>query len=211
MNKKLIWIIGGVLGLALIVGLAAAIASEEPIDENVGFGDPTVEGQSLPMVENPNAGDPATGMTAPTVTGTDWNGNEYTIGPDGRAKIVVFLAHWCPHCQAEVPEIVQWMNAGGLPGGVDLYGVTIFTNPVRTNFPPSQWLEREGWNAPVIMDDRENSIALGYGVISTPTYIVLDGENKNLGRLAGEIGIAGYNLLASIAEASLDSGDSGDS
>src|SRR5690606_27487627 len=76
MNKKLIWIIGGVLGLALIVGLAAAIASEEPIDENVGFGDPTVEGQSLPMVENPNAGDPAPRRTAPTGSGTGWTGRE---------------------------------------------------------------------------------------------------------------------------------------
>ncbi|HEX6947486.1 MAG TPA: TlpA disulfide reductase family protein [Acidimicrobiia bacterium] len=204
MNKKLLWIVGGVVGLALIVGLAWAIANEPARDPNAGYGDPTVEGENLPMVENPNAGDPAVGMTAPTVTGTDWNGNEITIGPDGRPKIVVFLAHWCPHCQAEVPRIIDWLEDGGLPEGVDLYAATIFTNASRPNFPPQDWLEREGWDVPTVMDSAENEIVQGFGVLSTPTYIVLDGENKNLGRAAGEIGVSGLNALAAIAESSIE-------
>lgn len=199
MNKNLMWIGGGVVGLALIVWMAVAIAGEEPVDSTIGYGTPTVTGQNLPLVENPNAGDPAIGMTAPTVVGADWDGNEVRIEPDGRPKVIVFLAHWCPHCQAEVPVINRWLEEGGLPSGVDFYGATIFTDARRANFPPQTWLDDEGWDVPTVMDDAENSVALGYGVFGTPYYIVLDGQNRNLGRFSGEIGRAGLDALAGLA------------
>lgn len=203
MNKNLMWIIGGVVGLAIVVGLAWAIAGEQPLDESAGFGNPTVTGESLP-VGGSGGGDPAVGMTAPTVVGADWKGTEVSIEPDGRPKIIVFLAHWCPHCQAEVPVVQQWVDDGNLPEGVDIYGVTIFTNSARVNFPPQAWLERENWTIPTLMDNSDNAVARGFGVASTPTYAVLDGDNVNLGRASGEIGVAGLNTLAAIAEASIE-------
>lgn len=198
------WIVGGVLGLALIVWLAAAIAGEEDGSNAVAFGNVTVEGADLPFFDV-SASDPAIGITAPTVTGEDWNGNQYTIGPDGRPKIVVMVAHWCPHCQAEVPIMQQWVDGGGLPDGVDIYGVTVLTNQLRdgSTYPPSKWLESEGWTIPTLMDDEGGSIATAFGLTSTPTYLVLDGENNNLGRIAGEIGTPGFDGLASIAQASI--------
>lgn len=206
MNKNLMWIIGGVVGLALIVGLAWAIAGEEPLDESAGFGNPTLTGDNLPMVENPNlTGDPAIGLTAPTVVGGDWEGNEVTIGPDGRPKIIVFLAHWCPHCQAEVPVIQNWLADGGLPEGVDLYAATVSTNARLSNFPPQAWLERENWEVPTVMDNASNAIALGFGMRGTPYYVVLDGDNVSLRRASGEIGVAGLNALAAIAAGSIES------
>ncbi len=203
MNKNLMWIIGGVVGLALVVGLAWAIAGEEPLDESAGFGNPTVTGENLPVAGS-GGGDPAAGMTAPTVIGADWKGNAVSIEADGRPKIVVFLAHWCPHCQREVPVIQQWVDDGNLPEGVDIYGVTIFTNSARTNFPPQAWLERENWTIPTLMDNSDSAVARGFGVASTPTYAVLDGDNVNLGRASGEIGIAGLNTLAAIAAGSIE-------
>lgn len=204
MNKNLKWIIGGVVGLALVVGLAWAIAGEEPPDASAGFGTPTVTGENLPILPQ-GGGDPAVGSTAPTVVGADWNGNEVSIEPDGRPKIVIMLAHWCPHCQAEVPVVQRWVDDGGLPEGVDIYGVTIFTNSARVNYPPQAWLERENWTVPTLMDNADNDVALAFGTASTPTYIVLDGDNVNLGRASGEIGVTGLNTLAAIAAASLDS------
>jgi thiol-disulfide isomerase/thioredoxin len=206
-NKGLIyWIGGGVIGLGLIVWLAFSIAGETEVDDAIGFGDPTVEGTGLPFFES-SAADPAVGVIAPTVTGADWDSNEYTIGPDGRAKIIVMLAHWCPHCQAEVPVIQDWVDAGGVPEGVDLYGVTVLTNRLRqsSTWPPQEWLEGEGWTSPTIMDDEAGSIVTAYGLTSTPTYVVLDGDNNNLGRFAGEIGVSGLDTLAALAVGSLDS------
>ena len=204
-RKSLIyWIIGGVLGLGLIVALAFSIAGETAVDESIAFGEVTVEGTDLPFLQG-QAADPAVGLTAPTVTGSDWEGNEYTIGPDGRAKIVVMLAHWCPHCQAEVPVIQDWMEAGNLPEGVDLYGVTVLTNRLRdgSTWPPQVWLEEEGWTAPTIMDNEDGRLVQAYGLTSTPTYVVLGPDNENLGRLAGEIGVTGLDALARIAADSL--------
>ena len=55
---------------------------------------------ALPPYDATLAEDPAVGMTIPTVTGTDFDGNDITItGDDGKAKVIVFVAHWCPHCQ----------------------------------------------------------------------------------------------------------------
>ena len=42
------------------------------------------------------------GSTAPTVVGYDFMGQRVTIEDNGKPKLIVFLAHWCPHCQREV-------------------------------------------------------------------------------------------------------------
>lgn len=203
-RSTIYWIVGGVVGLGLIVLLAFSIAGETGLDESVGFGEVSVEGEDLPFFDSA-AADPAVGLTAPTVSGADWDGNDFTIGPDGRAKIIVMLAHWCPHCQAEVPVVQEWVDGGGLPEGVDIYGITVLTNRLRDGdtWPPSEWLEGEGWTIPTIMDDEAGSVVSAYGLTSTPTYVVLDGDNNNLGRLAGEIGVSGLEFLADTAAASL--------
>jgi len=200
MNKIILWIIGGVVGLGLIVGLAFSIASEESLDESIAFGEVTVEGANLPFLEDPS-NDPALGVPAPTVSGGDWNDNQYSIAADGRPKIVIFLAHWCPHCQAEVPVVQDWINSGGLPSDVDMYSITVLSEKLRPNWPPQVWLEDEGWTVPVIMDDVRSSAALAYGMRGTPFYVVLDGENTNLGRFSGELGVAGLEAMVQIAQA----------
>lgn len=200
------WGLGGLLGLVLIVWMAWAIASETEIDESVAFGEVTVEGEALPTVDL-SQGDPAIGLQAPTITGTDLNGNQLTIGPDGRPKIVVLLAHWCVHCQADVPVMQEWIDSGGVPEGVDVYAATVRTNRLQdsSTWPPSEWLESEGWTVPTVKDDQSGTIERSYGLTGTPYYIVLDGDNNNLGRLSGAIGVEGFNALAAIAQAGLES------
>ncbi|MGC2241476.1 MAG: TlpA family protein disulfide reductase [Acidimicrobiia bacterium] len=198
------WILGGVVGLAAIVALAISIAGEQPLDESVGYGTPSVSGTALP-VYNSAAADPAIGLQAPTATGADWNGNLVSIEPDGTPKIVIFLAHWCPHCQAEVPVVQSWVDAGNLPDNVELISVATSTDPLRPNWPPQDWLEREGWTAPVIMDDASGTVAGSFGMAGTPFWVVLDGNNQNLQRVSGEIPVDGLNALAAIAQASIGS------
>jgi len=198
MSRPVLWIIGGVVGLGLIVLLAASIASEVPVDTSIGYGEVEVDGDPLPVLGD--QGDVAIGFDAATVTGSDWNDVESTIGPDGRPKIVLFLAHWCPHCQNEVPLVQDWIDAGNLPDDVDMYSVTTLTDPTRSDgWPPQDWLVEEGWTVPVIMDDELNTVAIAYGLAGTLFYAVLDGDNANLQRVSGEIGIAGLNALVDIA------------
>ncbi len=205
-NSNLIWwIAGGVVGFGLIVWLAIAIAGETDVDESIVYGEVTVEGDPLPFLQSGQA-DPAVGLTVPTVTGESLDGEQLTIGPDGNAKIIVMLAHWCPHCQAEVPIIQNWVESGGLPDGVDIYGTTVLTNRLQDGdtWPPSEWLDSEGWTIPTVKDDQAGSIVEAYGMQGTPTYVVLGPDNENLGRLSGEIGIDGLNAIANIAAGSLE-------
>lgn len=198
-SSTLWWIIGGVVGLVLIVLLAASIATEPEIDESIGYGNPTVEGDPLPRF-TPGAQDAALGSTAPTVTGADWEGNPVSIEPDGSSKIILFLAHWCPHCQNEVPVVQDWVDAGSLPDDVELISVATSTDRLRPNWPPQDWLVEEGWTSPVIMDDQVGTVAGNYGMAGTPFYVVLDGENNNLGRVSGEIGTQGLDALVALAQ-----------
>ena len=200
MNKTILWIVGGVVGLGLVVLLAFSIVNEEERDASIGFGDPVVSGAPLPLLGD--QGDVAIGVSAPTVSGADWNGVAHSIEPDGRPKILLFLAQWCPHCQAEVPVVQAWLDAGNLPPQVDLYGVTTATSSVRPNWPPQDWLEAEGWSAPTIMDDEIGSISVAFGMRGTPFYAVLDGNNVNLQRVSGAIGIRGLETLVDLALAS---------
>jgi len=197
-RSTLWWSLGGLVGLALIVLLAISIAGEEEIDASIGFGEITMEGDPLPVLADP-VNDVATGLTAPSVSGADWEDNAYSIGPDGTPKLLVFLAHWCPHCQAEVPVIQQWLDDGGLPEGVDIYGLTVATDRLRPNWPPQDWLVQAGWTPPVIMDDEIGTAAVAFGMAGTPMYVVLDGENNVLQRVSGEIGVDGLNTLSQIA------------
>jgi thiol-disulfide isomerase/thioredoxin len=200
-NKKLLGIIGGVVGLALVVLLAVAIAGEEPVDASIGYGDPVVTGDPLPIFDPAAAADPVVGLTAPSAVGADWEDNEVKIEADGRAKIVVFLAHWCPHCQAEVPVVQTWLDEGNLPDDVDMYSVVTSTDRLRPNWPPQDWLEEEGWTVPALMDNEIGTVAVNYGMSGTPFYVVLDGDNNVIRRASGEIGTAGLNVLVAEAQA----------
>lgn len=201
MNKKLLGIIGGVVGLALVVLLAVAIAGEEEADASIGYGDPVVTGDPLPVYNSGSPTDPVVGLVAPETVGADWEENEVRIEADGRAKIVLFLAHWCPHCQAEVPVVQDWLDAGSLPDDVDIYSVATQTDRLRPNWPPQDWLEDEGWTVPVVMDDQIGTVGASYGMAGTPFYVVLDGDNNVVRRVSGEIGTAGLDVLVSEAQA----------
>ncbi|MEP6299655.1 MAG: hypothetical protein ABJ382_20225, partial [Ilumatobacter sp.] len=62
-----------------------------------------VDGAPLVPFESTN-GDPAIGVAAPVVTGQSFDGSEIVIGaPTENPTMIVFLAHWCPHCNDEVP------------------------------------------------------------------------------------------------------------
>jgi thiol-disulfide isomerase/thioredoxin len=128
------------------------------------------------------------------VTGHDFDGGTVSIGGEGTPTAIIFLAHWCSHCQAEVPLVQSWLDSGGGVEGVDFVSVTTSSSSGAQNWPPSEWLEREGWSAPNIRDDQTNSVLNAYGGSSFPYWVFLDGDGNVALRLAGEIDIATLEL-----------------
>ncbi len=131
--------------------------------------------------------DPEFGQLAPTLTGTGFDGGEVTIGPDGTPKAVYFLAHWCSHCQAEVPLVQQMIDDGRVPEGMEIYGVSTAVDAGQGNYPPSAWLDREGFTPTVMRDDADSPAYQAFGGGGFPYVVYLDGENRVIGRSSGSL------------------------
>lgn len=145
----------------------------------------SVSGEALPPLEET---DDAIGMKIPEAAGESFTGGTTRVDASGPA-VILFLAHWCPHCQAEVPVVQSWLDSGGLPDGVDIVSVSTATDPAQPNYPPSEWLEREGWSVPVLVDDADSTTAAAFGVNSYPFFVFVDSEGRVHHRASGELGI----------------------
>lgn len=149
----------------------------------------TVDGTTLPAWigtgEDPT---PPKGL-APTLTGIGFDGSSVTITPgaSGKPMAVIFVAHWCPHCQLEVPRIMEASADGTTIEGVDLAFVSTAVYPERDNYPPSTWLDNLGVIAPVMADDSDNRAQAAYGVGGFPFLVFLDAAGKVTGRFSGEM------------------------
>jgi thiol-disulfide isomerase/thioredoxin len=145
-----------------------------------------ITGDALPELGQGN--DPAVGLAAPQAKGEEFGGNPVTLLRDGTPTMVVFAAHWCPHCQREVPLLVNWMAAGGTKG-LDVVLVATATSPDSPNYPPSDWLSRVHWKGRVLLDDKDGSLAKAYGLPGYPLMVFVDSKGKVTKRVSGEIPI----------------------
>lgn len=145
-----------------------------------------VTGTPLPRLDPSSRPDPAVGRAAPELRGASFDGHPVTV-THGTPTAVVFLAHWCPHCQREVPVLVRWLDAGRLPAGVKLVAVATATDPDLPNYPPSAWLQRQHWPAPVLADDGQGSAATAFGLPAFPYFVLLDGNGHVVARSSGEL------------------------
>jgi len=158
-------------------------------------GAPVITGTSLPRFTE-TAGDPAVGLAIPTVEGTNFTGQPVSIANDGKPKVVMFLAHWCVHCQSEVPMIQAWLNEGSAPDGVELISVATGIDQSLPNYPPDEWLAREGWTVPVIVDPT-GSTAEAYGLSAYPFFVFVNADGTVKGRTTGELAIKDLETIIS--------------
>jgi len=151
--------------------------------------------------------DPEVGKTAPTVVGKDFAGNTVNLIEKGKPELIVFLAHWCPHCNAEAPLIVDWMAKGGNKG-VDVIGVTTGSDEAKPNWPPSEWIANLSWAGRVMTDSQDAKIATAYGLPGYPYLIFVDANGKVTKRMSGEQPIADIQAaIDQIAPASTPAAD----
>jgi thiol-disulfide isomerase/thioredoxin len=194
-----------VIGFTALLAVVAVVASrggDRGNGENTGLKETrpvTVTGDAL--APHGEGGDAAVGALAPTLEGAAFDGAPLSIGADGRPKILVFLAHWCPHCQNEVPILAAWLAENGPPAEVDLYGVASSTDPDRPNYPPSAWLERENWSVPTLADAADNPAAQAFGLSSFPYFVAVDAENRVVARASGELTVRQWEALIDEARA----------
>ena len=89
----------------------------------------------------------------------------------------------------EVPRLAAWLRGGRGPLGVDVYAVASATKREAPNYPPSAWLKREGWPAPVLVDDEKGTAAMAVGLSGYPFFVLVDRAGAVVHRHSGETSI----------------------
>lgn len=188
-SGKAVWTIGAIIGGVIAVAAIVSVTSSSDTGSTPGtsseFSPVTVTGDVLPPY-NADVADPAVGMAAPVLTGKGFSGNIVTTTP-GTPTLLVFLAHWCPFCQEEVPLLVEWEDSGDMPLGVDVIAIATATDSAKPNYPPSAWLAREKFPAlwPVMADTQDRTAGEAFGLTAYPFFVLLDAEGKVVKRMSG--------------------------
>ena len=203
-NRTVIIIVGVV---ALVLGLAGAAmlltggddadsgvlapgeTSRETFGENVEANQPViVTGDPLPGLDSVVDVDPAIGTAMPVVNGASFDGRPITVGgPTDGPTMYVFLAHWCPHCNDEIPELIDLKNGDGIPEGVDVVAISTAVDETAPNYPPSDWLRGKNWPSqwPVMADSADSTSFVVNGGGGFPYLLIADADGNVLDRASG--------------------------
>ncbi len=152
---------------------------------------------SLPLFED-SANDPAVlgEMTLATISGSEYyTGAETTLDPtDGTARVWMVWAHWCPYCQAELPDLASWWpeNASRFPN-VELVTITTAIDDGRGN-PLQPYLDAEQFSFPVIVDET-GEVSSKFGTPAFPFWVVTDAEGTVVFRVAGALGVTSVDQI----------------
>ena len=212
-RTRTLLLIAAIVAIVAVLGVVVALVVGGGDDDDTAgdvnpFRPVSVSGEPLPEfsqeIRDGDLDDPAVGQPVPVVSGVDYEGNATTIDPatDGPTMIVL-LAHWCPHCNAEIPVLNEWRDSGEIPDGLNIVGVSTGASPDAPNFPPDEWLVEMDWQWPVLADDRSPDAnspppAMGaYGGTSYPTLVFVDGDGLVRERMSGEVPI---DVIAPIAD-----------
>ena len=216
-NTTWLWV--GLVAVIVVIGVVAVLIgrSSDSGSSNGGSASPSggtvvpngsldygsidVTGTPLPAAPEAGSGavDTALGQTIPTIKGATFDESSMTISADGQPQVIMAVAHWCPHCQAEVPVIQKWLDDNGMPSDVQLTAVATSNDPTRVNFPAGPWLRKEGWSVPTMIDDKDSRAAQALGVGGFPSFTVVDKDGKVVFRTSGEITIAQWESLLEAA------------
>jgi thiol-disulfide isomerase/thioredoxin len=185
-------IVIGVIAVALLgVVIVSAVGDDDSSSSGGGIEETrpvTVTGDPLaPFANEAIEDDPAVGATAPIVIGSGFSGDRVVIADDGRPKAVAFVAHWCPHCQSEIPRLAAWLEENDLPDNVDLIIVASSTSAGQSNYPPSEWLADAGLSdIPTIADNESSDALVAFGAGGFPYWVYLDEDHQVVARTSGE-------------------------
>lgn len=160
----------------------------------------TVTGESLIPYDVANSPDPSLGATAPLLSGLDFQGDAITVDPANGPYMVVFLAHWCPHCNAEVPRLLDWKGSGAVPAELNVLGVATAVSSSSVNYPPSEWFSNKGWSWPVLVDESQGNgeagkAAQAYGATGWPYFVIVGADGLVKARVSGEVSVADLQVI----------------
>ena len=218
-SKVWLWsAVGAIVAIALIVVVVVTTSGGDStadgttstsVDNAFPDSQPvTIDGDPLPAYDDQGAADEALGVTAPSLSGSNFKGEPVVIDPAANGPyMLVFLAHWCPHCNAEVPVLLDWKNSGAVPAGLNIVGIATAVAPTAPNYPPYQWFSNKGWSWPVLVDQKTEDGVAGvaaqaFGASGWPYFVIIGEDGTVKARSSGEKSIAELQAIVDEALAS---------
>jgi thiol-disulfide isomerase/thioredoxin len=210
--RTILYVVLVVVGIAGAVALGTSGGSSETSTDTVV----TVPGGVQPaeyqkvsatgglLAPLPESGaDTETGKSVAVLKGYDLQGRPVTIDPagEGKATLVVFLAHWCQFCNREIPVLNKWRESGEVPTGLRVVGVTTGSKADQANWPPSKWLTAMKWPFEVMADSEAQEAARAYGVGGYPFMAFVGANGKITARTSGEVPVEQLQIYANAAVA----------
>ena len=210
--RTILYVVLVVVGIAGAVALGTSGGSSDTTTDTVV----TVPGGVQPaeyqkvsstgglLAPLPESGaDTETGKSVAVLKGYDLQGRPVTIDPagEGKATMVVFLAHWCPHCNREIPVLNKWRESGEVPTGLRVVGITTASKADQANWPPSKWMTAMKWPFEVMADSEAQEAAAAYGVAGYPFIAFVGANGKITARTSGEIPVEQLQIYANAAVA----------
>lgn len=170
------------LGAAVIVAALVAVVVTSgggTVGEPSPAGSVTIARDAGPPLA---PGETIPGWSAPALDGSGtlrWS--DFLGGP----IVLTIWAPWCPHCQAELPRLVETMRTHP-----DITLVTISTAVEQsTAFTSAGYLEGEGLTFPVAVDDAALTLHGGLGVGGFPSTYFVTADGTVIQHVEGEIGL----------------------
>ena len=192
-QSPMTWIVAVILAAGSIAVFAAASSNQS---DSSSDGDQTAFAETLGTPLPPYATpDPAIGTEMPTISAQTLQGDRVELGADGTARLFGFFAHWCPHCQTELPATAQWLETNPLSPGVEVVAISTAVDPAAGNYPPSDWFAREEWPATVLLDGPESPLASAFGLTAFPFWVAVDADGLVVDRITGVMSEADFAAL----------------
>lgn len=151
----------------------------------------TVTGEGLTPLGDSGT-DASVGAPGPALKGYTHAGAPIEVVPSesGTPTMLVFLAHWCPHCNREIPRLNDWKERGLVPDNLRVIGITTASRNDQANWPPSEWMNTMEWTFEVMADSDTQQAATAYGVDGFPFMVILDAQGNVAKRFSGEVEVA---------------------
>jgi len=146
---------------------------EQPID-GVFTGDP--------------ASDPARGKPAPIITT-----NQNVWPAEDKYTVMFSIAHWCPHCDDELPNIID--AAQSASDDVEVVLVSSAEDKTADNFPGDEWIRSKGWEGVVIDDTPTSAVLQSFGSNSFPFAMVVGPDGNVISRTVGSLDSATIEMM----------------
>ena len=193
-GRTILVVLVGAVALALVASLTLGGGDPPGDPDGLETGPVAVFGEGLSAFAGVE-GDDAVGRLAPDFDATTFNGNTVQVRPgDGIGYVIAFFAHWCSHCQAEVPKLTAWIGRDGVPSGVKVVAVSTAVYLDRGNLPRA-WFAAEGWPELVLRDSDESEVADAYGLRSFPYFVVVGTDGRVRARVSGGQSLEGWEYL----------------